>query len=81
MEINAVVAERRISTALSKNIPDAADRVYCSSDDVLVYPEKEKEWVGPLKAVTIDGELVIVENQNKSYRGVFNVQQIKKKAA
>lgn len=38
MEMNAIVPERRISTALSKNVSAAADQGYYPGNEVLFYP-------------------------------------------
>lgn len=42
MEMNAVVAERKISAALSMNVSAAVDQVYSHGDDVSIYREKER---------------------------------------
>ena len=39
MEMNAIVAERRIQAALTRQIPPAADRTYQLGDEVLVFSE------------------------------------------
>lgn len=78
MEMNAIVAEKRISTALSKNVPAAADRNYHPGEEVLVYRKKEKEWVGPFTVISFDEKLGTMENPEKSYRGTFNVQEVEK---
>ena len=41
MEMNATVADRRVATALSRNIPPASDRNYNLGDEVLVFSELE----------------------------------------
>lgn len=65
MEMNVTVAERRISTALSKTVSAAADQMYSNDDEGLIYLGNEKDRIRTLTAVTTDGELVAVENQNK----------------
>lgn len=74
----AIVAGRRISTALSKNVPAAAARTYYSREKVLIYREEEKDWVGTFIVISFHGKLNTVENPDKSYRGTFNLQQLKK---
>lgn len=41
-EVNAVIAERKITTALTRKIPPAADRVYKLGEKALVYYGNEK---------------------------------------
>jgi hypothetical protein len=51
MEMNSISAERRITTALAKNIPSAAEHVYAVGGEVLAFREKESSWIGPFKVV------------------------------
>ena len=76
-EMNTIIAQRRIITALTKNIPSASDRFYSIDDEVLVYREKEKEWVGPYRVVFIDGKMITMQNPERTYEGTFSSQQIK----
>ena len=47
MEMNAVVTERRILAALPRSIPTATNVVFEIGQEVLVYQERSKEWIGP----------------------------------
>ena len=47
MEMNRIVSERKVLTALNRDIPPAADRSYRLGEEVLVYSETEKKWIGP----------------------------------
>lgn len=48
-EMNCSIAERRVLTALTRDIPPAADRTYNIGEEVLVYSEEEKNgWVHAL---------------------------------
>ena len=49
MEMNTVVAKKRITTALRQNIPSSALKTFKKGDEVLAYREKTKKWVGPYK--------------------------------
>ena len=47
IEMNAIVVERRIQAALTRQIPPAADRIYQIGDEVLVFSGVDKNWLGP----------------------------------
>jgi hypothetical protein len=47
MKMNSIIAERRISTALAKNIPSAAEHVYAVGDEVLAF--RKREVLGPAR--------------------------------
>lgn len=42
-EMSAVIAERKIKTALTRDIASAANRVYKTAEEVLVYSGNEKK--------------------------------------
>lgn len=42
-DINAIVAEKRVLTALTRKLLPAVDRVYKSGEQVLVYSEQKKK--------------------------------------
>lgn len=44
---NSIIAEWHVLGALTTDIPPTTDRVYNIGEDVLVYYENEKTWVGP----------------------------------
>ena len=46
-EMNSIIAERRVTTALQKSFPSSIDRVYKKGDEILVFREKTKRWTGP----------------------------------
>lgn len=76
-EMNSIVAERRVVEALTRNIPPAADRVYKLGEEVLVYSEAKREWVGPFEVVHVHGRMITVKNKENSVRKTFNSFQIK----
>lgn len=75
---SAIEAGRKISTALSRNVPAAAARTYYSREKILIYREEEKDWKRTFIVISFHGKLNTVENLDKSYRGTFNLQQLKK---
>lgn len=60
-EYERAIAELRIATVLRHNIPSAADRTYRIGDQILIYREKDKEWVGPKKVTKVNDKIVTVE--------------------
>ncbi len=76
-EMNSIVAERRVLAALTRDIPPAADRTYKIGEDVLVYSEKDKKWLGPFIVVDATGRLITVQSQDRSTRQQFNATQVK----
>jgi hypothetical protein len=77
MEMNSIIAERRIATALAKNIPSAAEHVYAVGDEVLAFREKESSWTGPFKVVAIANKILTIQSTDGKYKNDFNVQQLK----
>lgn len=43
-EMNPIVNERRVLTALTRKMPPATDRTYKLGQNVLAYSELKKEW-------------------------------------
>ncbi len=76
-EMNSIVAERRVLAAVTRDVPPATDRTYKLGEDVLVYSEKEKEWLGPFIVVDVTGRLVTVQSENGQSRQQFSTSQIK----
>ena len=76
-EMNSIVAERRVLAALTRDIPPAADRTYKIGEEVLIYSEKEKKWLGPFIVVDCTGRLVTVRSLDGKSRQAFNAFQVK----
>ena len=76
-EMNSIVAERRVLAALTRDIPPAADRNYKLGEEVLVYSEKEKKWIGPYIVVDSTGRQVTIRNTEGTKIQMFNAFQIK----
>jgi hypothetical protein len=68
MEMNSIIAERRIATTLAKNIPSAAEYVYAVGDEVLDFREKESSWTGPFKVVAIADKILTIQVRMESTR-------------
>jgi hypothetical protein len=61
-EMNSIIAERRITTALNKNVPSAVDYISEIGSEVLVFREKENSWTGPFIDVKIDDKIITIQN-------------------
>ena len=58
-EMSAVIAEDRLITAISTNVPSAAMKDIKVGNNVLVYREKpENKWTGPFKVLDSNGKLL-----------------------
>jgi transposase InsO family protein len=77
MEMNSIIAERRIATALAKNIPSAAEHGYAVEDEVLAFLEKESSWTGPFKVFAIADKILTIQSTGGKYKYDFNIQQLK----
>lgn len=55
MEMNAIIAERRISSALSRKIPQYADHIDRIGEKALALSENYNYWIGPFIATYIGG--------------------------
>ena len=75
--MNSIVAERRVLAALTRDIPPAADRTYKFGEEVLVYSEREKKWLGPYIVVDCTGRQVTISSADGTRRQMFNAFQIK----
>lgn len=71
-EMNAIVAERRFRTALTHEISPAADRSYKVGEEVFVFSENRKEWIGPYLVVGTQGRMVTVQNIDGDRVQMFN---------
>lgn len=77
MEMNTIIAERRIAEALRRQAPSGIETVYEIGDEVLVYRERKDQWIGPYTITKIDGKIVSVQNSSGTYQKDFNVTLIK----
>lgn len=69
VEMNKILAERRILAALTRSIPAATDVVYRVGQEVLVYQERSREWIGPAKGIEIQDKLLLWREMTKNVRG------------
>ena len=78
MEMNAVIAERRILAALARSIPTATDFVFEIGQEVLVYQERSKEWIGPATITGVRDKIVHVKSNEGQWHKTMNMQQVKR---
>lgn len=77
-EMICIVVDRGVQEALTKNIPPAADRNYNLGDEVLIYSEQTKQWIGPFKVIQTEGRMIAVQQKGKPIRNTFNAFQVKR---
>lgn len=77
MEMNSIIAERRILMALKKNIPSSSDHVYSIGEEILIYREKPNKWVGPFRITSVNDKLVSIYGEKSKRTHTFNKQDIK----
>ena len=74
--MNAIIAERKIQAALTRQIPPAADRTYQLGDEVLVISEQDNNWSGPFTVMHFQGRMITIQNREGTYRQMFNAFQL-----
>lgn len=57
---NSIMAERKIMTALFRDIPRTADKFYKLGETLLAYSEKEKKSLGKLSVIHVAGSMITV---------------------
>lgn len=77
MEMNVIVVERRVKTALSKNIPQYADHVFRIGDCALQYSENYGRWIGTFVANFVNGRMVTVKRFGGNQTVLLNSFQLK----
>ena len=75
--MDAVVAERRILAALTRSIPAATDLVLEIGQEVLLYKERSKAWIGPAPITGIREKIVHVKGNDGQWHKTMNMQQVK----
>lgn len=63
MEMNTIIAERRIAEALRRQSQSGIETVNEIGDEVLLYTEKKHQWIGPYTITKIDGKIISVKNR------------------
>lgn len=76
-EMISIVAERRLLTALTRDIPPTADRNNTIAEEVLAYSENNKEWLGPIIVVDYTCLMVTAYNRNTELRQTDDTFQVK----
>lgn len=76
-EMEGIVAEQRLKTALSNNVPLASKTEYKSGDKVLVFREKAKpfKWTGPHEIKKFEGKQVFINRNGEELK--HSIHQIK----
>lgn len=64
--MNAIGAEQKLQSALTKYSFSAADRVQNWGKEVLLSSESSKEWLGPFIFVCVHGIMVTVHSLDKT---------------
>lgn len=62
LEMETIVSEQRIERALRSKLPPAVRYKIDPGDEVLVYREEPRKWLGPYKVQRIDGKRVFVND-------------------
>jgi hypothetical protein len=77
MEMNSIIAERRITTALMKIAPSSVDYVFAVDDEVHVFRERTNSWTGPFKNLKVNDKIVTIQSIDNMYQSNLNIQQVK----
>lgn len=64
-EISSIIAERKVTAELTKNILSAANRNYEPNDDVLIYDDQSQQWKGPYIEVDCNDRMVTVTDEDR----------------
>lgn len=76
IEMNAILAERRASIALNKNVSQLI--IYSEIEDrTLIYSETKNMWTGPFVVIYVDERTVTVETIDGSHNFLCNTSQLK----
>lgn len=75
--MKAIIEERKVVIALTRNIPPAADTVYKLWLEVLVNFEKDKKLIFPLILVDVTGRMTRIRSLEGTKRKTFKAIQIK----
>lgn len=77
MEMNAIIAEKRVQAAVPRQIPPATDLVYQMVDEVLVFIEKEGNWIGLFVVMHVRGRMITIHHREETYPQTFNAFELK----
>lgn len=64
-EMATIIAELRIRQALRSRVPPSADYVITAGDNVRVFRETDKRFLGPYKVVAVEGKQVFINRDGK----------------
>ena len=73
-EMETIVAQTRIKTALRSKLPPATKYLIKPGDDVRVYRERSKRWNGPFKVTKVSDKIISVTDGEKVKQ--FNITSV-----
>lgn len=76
-EMNASIAERKIATALTKNLLPAANSFYRLEKELFVCSGKGNKWIGSLIVVYVIQIMITIQSFEGTIRKTYNAFQIK----
>lgn len=65
-EMNAIIAGTNIMISLTRDLPSVVDGVYKLGEELSVYSEKHKKWIGSLNFIHVRRAIVPIQSQNGS---------------
>ena len=74
LEMGRIVTEQRIARALKSKLPPAVTHNLNPGDNVLVFREKKKRWIGPYRVSRIEEKRIFITD-GKSTRP-FSITQV-----
>jgi Reverse transcriptase (RNA-dependent DNA polymerase) len=74
-EYEHIVAKMKLSTALSRNVPAAADYSFDTGDSIYVYREIQKLWTGPHIVTRVENKGVWIQSNDRTPDKQFNISQ------
>ncbi len=73
-EMETIVAAQRIQKGLRSKIPPSAKYLFKPGEDVKVFREEPKKWIGPFSVVRVENKIITVTDGTKTKP--FNVAQV-----
>ena len=66
LEMGEIVTEQRIARALNSKLPPAVTHDVKAGDEVFVFREKKKRWIGPYKVNRVEDKRVFITDGKTS---------------
>lgn len=76
IEIRAIVAERKLHTALTRKVPQYSGHIYHIAEKALVYSKRFDKWTGLHTVIFIDESMITASTLNCTHRYLFNFFQL-----